>query len=68
MKPISRRGFVGIGAGLVAGAALPAVTPATAAAAAATGTITDVKHVVILMQENRSRHPEPQGGEGLREG
>lgn len=54
MTPISRRGFVGIGAGLVAGAALPAVTPTTAAAAAATGTITDVKHVVILMQENRS--------------
>lgn len=54
VTPISRRGFVGIGAGLVAGAALPAVTPTTAAAAAATGTITDVKHVVILMQENRS--------------
>ncbi|MFE5860694.1 phosphocholine-specific phospholipase C [Streptomyces virginiae] len=54
MTPISRRGFVGIGAGLVAGATLPVVTSTTAAAAAATGTITDVKHVVILMQENRS--------------
>ncbi|WP_030205825.1 phosphocholine-specific phospholipase C [Streptomyces sp. NRRL S-87] len=55
MTPISRRGFVGIGAGLVAGTALPAAAgPASAAAPAATGTITDVKHVVILMQENRS--------------
>ncbi|MFD3553069.1 hypothetical protein ACFWWA_13275 [Streptomyces goshikiensis] len=54
MTPISRRGFVGIGAGLVAGATLPAITPTSTAAAAASGTITDVKHVVILMQENRS--------------
>ncbi|MGW0122102.1 phosphocholine-specific phospholipase C [Streptomyces sp. NPDC003327] len=53
MLPISRRGFVGIGAGLVAGAALPP-TRASAAARAATGTLTDVRHVVILMQENRS--------------
>ncbi|MFE9257261.1 phosphocholine-specific phospholipase C [Streptomyces sp. NPDC006879] len=51
MTPISRRGFVGIGAGLVAGAA---VSAPTASAAAATGTQTDVRHVVILMQENRS--------------
>ncbi|GHG25916.1 phosphocholine-specific phospholipase C [Streptomyces filamentosus] len=57
MLPISRRGFVGIGAGigagLVTGAALPPAT-ASAAARAATGTLTDVRHVVILMQENRS--------------
>ncbi|MFF9066431.1 phosphocholine-specific phospholipase C [Streptomyces sp. NPDC014891] len=53
MIPISRRGFVGIGAGLVAGAALPTAR-ASAAARSATGTLTDVRHVVILMQENRS--------------
>lgn len=50
MTPISRRGFVALGAGIAAGAALPA----TRADAAATGTVKDVKHVVILMQENRS--------------
>ncbi|RVU19945.1 phospholipase C, phosphocholine-specific [Streptomyces antnestii] len=50
MTPISRRGFVALGAGIAAGAALPA----TRASAATTGTIKDVKHVVILMQENRS--------------
>ncbi|MFI8369727.1 phosphocholine-specific phospholipase C [Streptomyces sp. NPDC085466] len=59
MLPISRRGFVGIGAGLGAGLAAGAVLPAgtaaaSAAARAATGTLTDVRHVVILMQENRS--------------
>lgn len=62
MTPISRRGFVGIGAGLgaglVAGAGAPAgAVPAevvSGAAQAAAGDITDVKHVVILMQENRS--------------
>ncbi|MFJ6936492.1 phosphocholine-specific phospholipase C [Streptomyces sp. NPDC101132] len=55
MTPISRRGFVGIGAGLVAGAAVPAAAgSASAAAQAATGTIKDVRHVVVLMQENRS--------------
>ncbi|WP_442812973.1 alkaline phosphatase family protein [Streptomyces sp. NBC_01800] len=46
-----------LGAGVAAGAAIPgAAGPASAAAAAvsASGTITDVKHVVILMQENRS--------------
>ena len=47
MIPISRRGFVGIGAGLVAGAALPTAR-ASAAARGATGTLTDVRHVVIL--------------------
>ncbi|MGY5031542.1 phosphocholine-specific phospholipase C [Streptomyces sp. 900116325] len=57
MRPVSRRSFVALGAGVAAGAAIPgAAGPATAAAAAASasGTITDVKHVVILMQENRS--------------
>ncbi|MET8433500.1 phosphocholine-specific phospholipase C [Streptomyces sp900116325] len=57
MRPVSRRSFVALGAGVAAGTAIPgAAGPATAAAAAASasGTITDVKHVVILMQENRS--------------
>ncbi|CAL2058434.1 Non-hemolytic phospholipase C [Streptomyces murinus] len=55
MTPISRRGFVGLGASVAAGVALGATTRTTAAAATtATGTIKDVKHVVILMQENRS--------------
>ncbi|MER8038157.1 phosphocholine-specific phospholipase C [Streptomyces hydrogenans] len=57
MLPISRRGFVGIGAGLGAGLVTGAAPPsaaASAAARAATGTLTDVRHVVILMQENRS--------------
>ncbi|MFJ6084708.1 phosphocholine-specific phospholipase C [Streptomyces sp. NPDC092369] len=55
MTPISRRGFVGLGATVAAGMAVGATTrTATAARSAATGTISDVKHVVILMQENRS--------------
>ncbi|MFJ5032234.1 phosphocholine-specific phospholipase C [Streptomyces sp. NPDC088560] len=56
MTPISRRGFVGLGASVAAGVALGAGTARTASAAAATatGTIKDVQHVVILMQENRS--------------
>ncbi|MER5886623.1 phospholipase C, phosphocholine-specific [Streptomyces sp. NPDC001941] len=59
MTPISRRGFVALGAGVAAGAVLPAgavAAPSAAgrAAAVATGTIKDVKHVVVLMQENRS--------------
>lgn len=55
MTPISRRGFVGLGASVAAGVAVGAGTGTSAsAAAAATGTIKDVKHVVILMQENRS--------------
>ncbi|MEU8571199.1 phosphocholine-specific phospholipase C [Streptomyces pathocidini] len=55
MTPISRRKFV-IGAGAAAGAAVaPAVQLGAATeASAATGTIKDVQHVVILMQENRS--------------
>ncbi|MFF7328893.1 phosphocholine-specific phospholipase C [Streptomyces sp. NPDC008150] len=56
MTPISRRGFVGLGASVAAGVAVGAGTgtSASAAAAAATGTVKDVRHVVILMQENRS--------------
>ncbi|MFF4040071.1 phosphocholine-specific phospholipase C [Streptomyces sp. NPDC001816] len=55
MTPISRRGFVGFGASVAAGVALGAGSrTAAAAATAATGTIRDVQHVVILMQENRS--------------
>ncbi|MES9508992.1 phospholipase C, phosphocholine-specific [Streptomyces sp. NPDC000609] len=60
MTPITRRGFVALGAGVAAGAALPveaagaAVRTRTATATAATGTVKDVRHVVVLMQENRS--------------
>ncbi|MGY5014423.1 phosphocholine-specific phospholipase C [Streptomyces sp. 900105755] len=58
MTPISRRGFVGLGASVAAGMTVGAAGPRTAATAAAkstaTGTISDVGHVVILMQENRS--------------
>ncbi|MEY9843679.1 phospholipase C [Streptacidiphilus sp. BW17] len=55
MAPVTRRTFLGSAAalGAVLGLdALPGVAPR--AAAATTGTITDVKHVVVLMQENRS--------------
>ena len=55
MSPISRRTLIGSAAAVGTGAALGVVPlRATRAQAAATGTITDVKHVVILMQENRS--------------
>ncbi|MEU3844693.1 phosphocholine-specific phospholipase C [Streptomyces sp. NPDC028635] len=55
MTPISRRGFVSLGATVAAGLATGAAArPAAAAGSAATGTISDVRHVVILMQENRS--------------
>ncbi|MFJ1883621.1 phosphocholine-specific phospholipase C [Streptomyces sp. NPDC088137] len=60
MTPITRRGFVALGAGVAAGAAMPPVAAgaevrtSTASANAATGTIKDVRHVVVLMQENRS--------------
>jgi phospholipase C len=55
MSPISRRTLIGSAAAVGTGAAL-GVAPLrpTRAQAASTGTITDVKHVVILMQENRS--------------
>ncbi|WP_405579572.1 phosphocholine-specific phospholipase C [Streptomyces sp. NBC_01190] len=65
MAPVTRRTF--LGSAVAAGAAiglesLPGATPAAQAVAtgsagarsAATGTIADVRHVVILMQENRS--------------
>ena len=55
MSPISRRTLIGSAAAVGTGAALGVVPlRATRAQAAASGTITDVKHVVILMQENRS--------------
>ena len=55
MSPISRRALIGSAAAVGTGVAL-GVGPlrATRAQAATTGTITDVQHVVILMQENRS--------------
>ncbi|GAA1939641.1 phosphocholine-specific phospholipase C [Kitasatospora viridis] len=57
MSPLTRRTFLGSAAALGAAVGLEVVpgTQARAAAAAArTGTIRDVKHVVVLMQENRS--------------
>ncbi|MBR7826900.1 phospholipase C, phosphocholine-specific [Actinospica sp. MGRD01-02] len=55
MSPISRRTLIGSAAAVGTGAALGVVPlRAARASAASTGTITDVKHVVILMQENRS--------------
>ncbi|MGW1893849.1 phosphocholine-specific phospholipase C [Streptomyces sp. NPDC002004] len=54
MTPISRRGFVTLGAGVTAGVAVGAGARPVPAAAATGGSLTDVKHVVILMQENRS--------------
>ncbi|MFE1775469.1 phosphocholine-specific phospholipase C [Streptomyces sp. NPDC059008] len=57
MAGMSRRNFVALSAGAAAGAV--GVTAAQAgtrtyAASAPTGTIADVQHVVVLMQENRS--------------
>jgi phospholipase C len=53
MTPLSRRTFVGATA--AAGAAATLGLPATAEASARRhGSIADVKHVVVLMQENRS--------------
>jgi len=55
VAPVSRRTFLGSAAALGATLgleSLPGSTPQ--AAAAGTGTIRDVKHVVVLMQENRS--------------
>ncbi|WP_377273046.1 phosphocholine-specific phospholipase C [Peterkaempfera sp. SMS 1(5)a] len=57
MAGISRRQFVALSAGTAAGAVVaPGIQlgAASKAAAATSGTITDVKHVVVLMQENRS--------------
>ncbi|MGV9267647.1 alkaline phosphatase family protein, partial [Kitasatospora sp. NPDC003701] len=52
MTALSRRTFVGATA--AAGAAALTGLPAAAAKAATSGSIADVKHVVVLMQENRS--------------
>ncbi|MBV1855271.1 phosphocholine-specific phospholipase C [Catellatospora tritici] len=57
MEELSRRKFVTMSAGAAAGAVVATgleLGSAAEASAAATGTITDVKHVVVLMQENRS--------------
>jgi phospholipase C len=56
MSPINRRGFLAMAGGATAMAAL---SPSIARAAAVpadrrTGTIDDIEHVVVLMQENRS--------------
>ncbi|WP_030440383.1 phosphocholine-specific phospholipase C [Actinoplanes subtropicus] len=56
MDRINRRGFLGLAAGATA---MTALTPSIARAAAIpadrrTGTIADVEHIVVLMQENRS--------------
>jgi phospholipase C len=56
-KPDDRRGFLKLAAGAALGSATlaPAIAEALALPAArVTGTIKDVEHVVILMQENRS--------------
>ncbi|ASN22791.1 phospholipase C, phosphocholine-specific [Streptomyces pluripotens] len=55
MAPVTRRTFLGSAAALGAALgleSLPGTTPEASAATA--GTITDIKHVVVLMQENRS--------------
>ncbi|MHA6758389.1 phosphocholine-specific phospholipase C [Streptacidiphilus sp. PAMC 29251] len=54
MSPLTRRTFLGSAAALGAALGIEALPGSTPRAAAATGTITDVKHVVVLMQENRS--------------
>ncbi|MBS2535522.1 phospholipase C, phosphocholine-specific [Catenulispora sp. NF23] len=57
MSPLTRRTFLGTAAALGAALgleSLPGAAPRASAAASATGTIADVKHVVVLMQENRS--------------
>jgi phospholipase C len=55
MSPLSRRALLGTAAAVGTGTALGVMPLRPARArAAATGTIADVQHVVILMQENRS--------------
>ncbi|MFB7944018.1 phosphocholine-specific phospholipase C [Kitasatospora phosalacinea] len=60
MAELSRRAFMAWSAGTAAGAAVAAgaagAAPAAGATgeAAATGTLADARHVVVLMQENRS--------------
>ncbi|MGW2661751.1 phosphocholine-specific phospholipase C [Nocardia tengchongensis] len=53
MSPLNRRRFLGASAAAAAGVVATGGLP-PAVAGAASGTIADVKHVVILMQENRS--------------
>ncbi|MFE9119569.1 phosphocholine-specific phospholipase C [Streptomyces sp. NPDC007172] len=53
MTPLSRRAFVGASAATAAAAAVGLPDPATAAPRPK-GSIEDVRHVVVLMQENRS--------------
>ncbi|MDF9811087.1 phospholipase C, phosphocholine-specific [Streptomyces sp. SPB162] len=52
MTPLSRRTF--LSATAAGAASMVGLAAAQEAAAARTGTVADVKHVVILMQENRS--------------
>ena len=55
MAPVTRRTFLGSAAALGAALGLDAVPGSLLShATAASGTIADVKHVVVLMQENRS--------------
>jgi phospholipase C len=54
MSPVTRRTFLGSAVAAGAALGLEALPGSAGAAQAATGTITDVKHVVVLMQENRS--------------
>jgi phospholipase C len=60
MTDLSRRSLLRGGVAATSAAALASMTPAAGALAAATGRnrrfgdIRDIKHVVILMQENRS--------------
>jgi phospholipase C len=59
MVNVSRRRFISGGAAAAGGAVVAGMLPGTAAAARPrpkprTGTIRDVKHVIVLMQENRS--------------
>ncbi|MEE4544909.1 phospholipase C, phosphocholine-specific [Streptomyces sp. V4-01] len=55
MSPVTRRTFLGSAVAAGAALGLEALPGSTGAAqAATTGTIADVRHVVVLMQENRS--------------
>ncbi|TNC20489.1 phosphocholine-specific phospholipase C [Amycolatopsis alkalitolerans] len=58
MSDLSRRGFLGAAAAVTGGAVVDAALPATGAQASPGhrpyGDLRDVRHVVILMQENRS--------------
>ncbi len=57
MTGVSRRRFLSGSAAVAGGAAVAGLSPARASAAThggRSGTIADVKHVIVLMQENRS--------------